>query len=101
MRGKESPPKYVIVNGFVIGCFPEVNTFTNSEGKRERIKINIKEKVSEVLRTFLASIRPNGYIFTQLGGARKPIMGHLQFFEMDQARVCAVINLEQLRKTNS
>ena len=79
--GNKSPPKYALSKEFVIGCFQEVITFINSEYKRERTNLQIKEKVSEVLRYFLAPIRPYGCVFYHLGGAYKSIMRQFQLFE--------------------
>ena len=59
---KNNPPKFAIANGFVIGSFPEVFLYIGKDGKEVRTEIDIEEDDKDVLRTFLAPIRPYGFV---------------------------------------
>ena len=89
---KNSPPKLSIANGFTVGSIPSVISFKNKNGQEERRHINVEEDVSDVLRAYLATTRPYGYIFAYTGGSHKSISGHYQYFEMDQSHVGGVMN---------
>jgi len=86
-----SPPKFAIANGFVIGSFPEVITFINKDGEVVRRAINVEEDINDVLRAYIAPVRPYGYIFAYSGGSHKSVIGHYQYFEVDQSHVGAVM----------
>ena len=73
-RTIKPPPRMAIANGFAIG---EIDI----EG------LDIHEDVNEVTRALLAPVRTHGYVMAFSGGAHKSIMGHYQFFELDQERV--------------
>jgi hypothetical protein len=57
-----------------------------------RTKIDIEEDVNDVLRAFLAPIRPYGFVTAFSGGSHKSVHGHYQYFEMDQSHVGGVMN---------
>ena len=87
---RHRPPRYSIANGFVIGSIPpEAIHFTDEEGNIR--PLNVEQDVNDVLRAYLAPIRPYGYIFAYSGGAHKSVQGHVQYFEMDQSHVGGVM----------
>jgi len=89
---KKNPPKYAIANGFVIGSFPKFFSYIDKDGEEVRTKIDIEEDVNDVLRAFLAPIRPYGFVTAFSGGSHKSVHGHYQYFEMDQSHVGGVMN---------
>ena len=89
---KETPPKFAIANGFVIGSFPEIFSYIDKDGNEVRTEINVEEDVNDVLRAFLAPIRPYGFVTAFSGGSHRSVHGHYQYFEMDQAHVGGVMN---------
>ena len=90
---RDRPPRDSIANGFVIGSIPpEAINFEEENGEIRRIRpLNVEEDVNDVLRAYLAPIRPYGYIFAYSGGSHKAIQGHVQYFEMDQSNVGGVM----------
>ena len=86
---KKKPPKLSIANGFVIGEFPKL-TYTDDKG--HICEFNVESDLSEVMRALLAPTRTHGYVMAFTGGKHKSIMGHYQFFEMDQTRLGGAIN---------
>lgn len=78
-RIKAPPPRMAIANGFAIG---EIDI----EG------LDIHQDVNEVTRVLMAPVRTHGYVMAFSGGAHKSIMGHYQFFELDQERVNGAMN---------
>ena len=86
---KKKPPKLSIANGFVIGEFPKL-TYTDDKG--HICKFSVESDLSEVMRALLAPTRTHGYVMAFTGGKHKSIMGHYQFFEMDQTRLGGAIN---------
>ena len=44
------------------------------------------------MRALLAPTRTHGYVLAYFGGKHKSILGHYQFFEMDQTRLGGAIN---------
>lgn len=73
------PPRMAIANGFAI---VEIDI----EG------LDIHQDVNEVTRVLLAPVRTHSYVMAFSGGAHKSIMGHYQFFELDQERVNGAMN---------
>ncbi len=82
MASKKTPPKFAIVNGFVIGSIPREIKFFNKEGQRVTRKVE-DDELTDTLKTMVAPLRPYGCIFAYLGGAQKSLRGNYQFFEMD------------------
>jgi hypothetical protein len=91
LANKRNLPKFAIVNGFVIGSFPQKLEFTDEDGKRNTRNIN-NNQLTDLLKAMLAPVRPYGCVFAYSGGSQKSITGNYQFFEMDQNRLGAVIN---------
>lgn len=91
---KVAPPKYSIANGFVIGSIPKTISFKDKDGelKTQKVDVEDEEKVNEVLRAYLAPIRPYGCIFAYSGGAHQAVRGHYSLFEMDQSNLSGVMN---------
>ena len=86
---KNKPPKLSITNGFVIGKFPKLS-YTDDNGKV--CEFNIESDLTDVMHAMLAPTRTHSYVMAFVGGKHNSIMGHYQFFEMDQTRVGGVIN---------
>lgn len=91
-RNKPAPPKFSIANGFVIGSIPKTVSYEDNEGRLKNVDVENEEHVTEVLRAYLAPIRPYGHIFAYSGGAHQAIRGHFSYFEMDQSHLCGVMN---------
>jgi hypothetical protein len=91
LANKRTPPKFAVVNGFVIGSFPQEIEFTNKDGKKNVRNINDNE-LTDLLKAMLAPLRPYGCVFTYSGGSQKSITGNYQFFEMEQNSLGAVIS---------
>ena len=89
---KKNPPKFAIANGFVIGSFPEVFSYIDKDGNEVRAEVNVEEDANDVLRAFLAPIRPYGFVTAFSGGSHRSVHGHYQYFEMNQAHVGGVMN---------
>jgi hypothetical protein len=82
LANKRTPPKFFIVNGFVIGSFPQEIEFTNKDGKRKAW--NIKDnQLTVLLKAMLAPVRPYGCVFAYTAGSQKSTKGNNHFFEMD------------------
>jgi len=88
---KKKPPKLSIANGFVIGQFP-VFKYTDDNGKSCEFNAEDPSHLTEVMRALLAPTRTHGYVLAYFGGKHKSILGHYQFFEMDQTRLGGAIN---------
>ena len=88
---KKKPPKLSIANGFVIGEFPKLE-YTNDNGKVCQFDVESEDDLKETLRAMLAPTRTHGYVMAFTGGKHKSIMGHYQFFEMDQTRLGGAMN---------
>lgn len=88
LRDKK-PPKFSIANGFVIGEIPTIK-YIDDNGDRQ--ELNVEKDITEVMRALLSPTRTHGYIFGYTGGMHKSIMGHYQFFEMDQTKVGTAVN---------
>ena len=73
---KINPPKYAITNGFVIGSFPKVITFVNKDGNEEKRDVDAEVDISDVLRAYMAPIRPFGCIYVFTGGSHKWVRGN-------------------------
>ena len=86
---KKKPPKLSIANGFVIGDFPKIQ-YTDDNG--QLCEFSVESDLSEVMRALLAPTRTHGYVMAFTGGKHRSIMGHYQFFEMDQTRLGGAIN---------
>ena len=86
---RKKPPKLSITNGFVIGKFPKLS-YTDDNGKV--CEFNIESNLTDVMHAMLAPTRTHSYVMAFVGGKHNSIMGHYQFFEMDQTRVGGVIN---------
>jgi hypothetical protein len=78
LANKRTLPKFAIVNGFVIGSFPQKIEFTNKDGKRNTRNINDNELI-DLLKAVLAPVRPYGCVFAYSGGSQKSITGNYQF----------------------
>ena len=89
---KKGPQKFAIANGFVVGSFPEVFSYTDKHGNAVRTKIDIEQDVNDVLRALLAPIRPYGFVTAFYGDSHQSVHDHYQYFEMDQSHVGGVIN---------
>lgn len=91
---KVAPPKYSIANGFVIGSIPKTISFKDKDGKLHTCDVDVEdeEQVNEVLRAYLAPIRPYGCIFTYSGGAHQALRGHWSLFEMNLSNVSGAMN---------
>ena len=68
MAKKKTPPKNAMANGFVIGCFPSKNTFTNKDGSKTKRDIKEDDHIDIMLPMF-APVRPYGYIFVWTAGS--------------------------------
>ncbi len=91
MATKNTPPKFAMANGFVIGSFPREIQFFNKDG--EIVKRKIEEyELKDLVKAMAAPIRPYGCIFAFSGGAQKSLQGNYQFFEMDHNRLVGVMN---------
>jgi hypothetical protein len=86
MALKKTPPKFAIVNGFVIGSFPREMKFFNKEGQRVTRKVE-DDELTDTLKAMVVPLRPYGCVFAYSGGAQKSLRGNYQFFEMDQNRL--------------
>jgi hypothetical protein len=62
MATKNTPPKFSIANGFVIGLFPQGIQFSNKDGERVTRKINDYE-LTDLLKAMVAPVRPYGCVF--------------------------------------
>ena len=78
MVKKKTPPKHAVANGFVIGCFPLKNTFTNKDGGKTKRDIK-EEDLTDIMRATLAPVRPYGYIFAWTAGSQQQLRGHIHF----------------------
>ena len=88
LRDKK-PPKLSIANGFLIGEIPILKYVDDNGNERE---LDVEEDINEVTRGLLSPLRTHGYVFGYTGGQHKSIVGHYQFFEMDQIKVGSAIN---------
>ena len=86
---KKKPPMLSIANGFVIGDFPNIQ-YTDDNG--QLCEFSVESDLSEVMRALLAPTRTHGYVMAFTGGKHRSIMGHYQFFEMDQTKLGGAIN---------
>ena len=88
----QSPPKYAIANGFVIGHIPKILVLRNKDGTtREPITVE-EDDITDILRAMLAPTRAYGYTFSYFAGAQQSIQGHYMFYEVDQTYMGSVIN---------
>jgi hypothetical protein len=62
MASKKNPPKFTIANGFVIGSFPQMVKFFNTEGQRVTRKVE-DDELTDTLKAMVAPLRPYGCIF--------------------------------------
>ena len=85
----KKPPKLSIANGFVIGEFPRL-TYTDDQGMEH--EFDVESDLTDVMRALLAPTRTHGYVMAFTGGKHKSIMGHYQFFEMDQTKLGGALN---------
>lgn len=88
---KKKPPKLSIANGFVIGEFSKIE-YTDDNGKSCVFNAEDSSQLTEVMRALLAPTRTHGYVMAFTGGKHRSIMGHYQFFEMDQTKLGGAIN---------
>ncbi|KAL7453898.1 hypothetical protein ACHAWC_005529 [Mediolabrus comicus] len=77
-KDTDNPPKHAISNGFAIGYIPE--------------NIIKQDKVTEMMSSFVAPVRPFAYVFAYTAGAHKSIRGHFSFFEVNLSHVGSTIN---------
>ena len=100
----ESPPKYSIANGFLIGTIPTTIAF-EQDGEMKSLK-TIKEVhdehgkpipnqtvslVTSVMAAAISPTRPYAYIFSYRGGRHQSLIGNFQFFETDQAKIAGAL----------
>ncbi len=91
MATKQTPPKFAIANGFVIGSFPREIQFFNKDG--EIVKRKIEEyELTDFVKAMAAPIRPYGSVFAFYGGAQKSLQVNYQIFEMDHNCLGGVMN---------
>ena len=88
LKGKK-PSKLSIANGFVIGEVPIIKCVDNNGNVQE---LDIKNDITEVMRALLSPRWTHGYVLGYSEGKHKSIMGHYQFFEMDQTKLGTAIN---------
>ena len=74
-RANPKPPMWAIANGFAIGQLPNEFAYSDSDGSRHTVKIDIEDDVNDVLRAMLSPSRPYGYVFTFTGGQQKSLRG--------------------------
>ena len=84
--------KFAIANGFVIGYFPEVFSYTDKYGIAVRTKNNIEQDVNDIQRALFTPIRPCCFVTAFFGGSHQSIHGNYQYFEFDQSHVGGVID---------
>ena len=87
----QSPPKYAIANGFVIGHIPKVLVLRNKDGTTTTRTLE-DDDITDILRAMLAPTRAYGYTFSYFGGAQQSIQGHYIFYEVDQTYMGSVMN---------
>ena len=88
----QSPPKYAIANGFVIGHIPKVLVLRNKDGTTREPRTLKEGEITDILRAMLAPTRAYGYTFSYFAGAQQSIQGHYMFYEVDQTYMGSVIN---------
>ena len=86
----KNPPKFAIANGFVIGCLPSMIVIMGKDGVERRRMVQPKE-LTDIMRAMLAPTRAYGCVFAYTG-SQQSVMGHYQFFEMDQSRIGGVMH---------
>ena len=74
MATKRTPPKCLILNGFVIGSFPQEIQSTNKDGERVTRNFDYRE-LTDILKAMSAPVRPYGAVFAFFGGAQQSIRG--------------------------
>ena len=97
----KKPPKFAIANGFAIGTFPTKIPHASPACSGATRQINILKDVNDVMKAFVAPVRPFGYVFQHFGGSQKCIQGHYQFFETDQNCVTGTMNYLQEHNVNN
>ncbi|KAL7455724.1 hypothetical protein ACHAWC_007254, partial [Mediolabrus comicus] len=97
----ESPPKFSIANGFVIGSIPRVLRYVDKEGNQVEYAL-AESCLTDLLCAAIAVVRPFGYVFSYTANAFNSIKGHITFFDMDQKFVGGVMNhfRNNIRRSN-
>jgi hypothetical protein len=72
------PPKFAIVNGFVIGSMPQVLQWTTADGEK-KCRVIAEHELTNLLKAMIAPVRPYGSIFSCTGGAEKYLRGNYHF----------------------
>ena len=90
-RANPRPPMWAIANGFAIGQLPNEFTYSDSDGSRHTVKIDIEDDVNDVLRAMLSPSRPYGYVFAFTGGQQKSLRGSYACFETNQSRLSSAV----------
>ena len=93
----KNPPKFAIANGFATGCVPERIRYTKKNGIETMIDIT-DDDLTDLLRLYLAPVRPWGCVLGHTGGKHKSIMGHYSFFETNLSHVCASLNHKEIER---
>ena len=97
----QSPPKFSIANGFVIGSIPRVLRYVDKEGNQVEYAL-AESCLTDLLCAAIAVVRPFGYVFSYTANAFNSIKGHITFFDMDQKFVGGVMNhfRNNIRRSN-
>ena len=74
----KNPPKFSVANGFPTGCIPERISYREKNGNETTVEIT-DDDLTDLLRLYLAPVRPWGCVLGHTGGKHKSIMGHYQF----------------------
>ena len=90
-------PKFSLDHGYVTGLIQRGISFKTKDGEVISIEIT-EEDLTDLLRLFLAPVRPYGCILGHTGGKHKSIMGHYQFFETYLSHLCAALNLAEVKQ---
>ena len=75
---EQCPPKFAIVNGFVIGSMPQVLQWTTADGEKKS-RVIPEHELTNLLKAMMAPVRPYGSIFSYTGGTQKSLRGNYQF----------------------
>ena len=94
---EKAQPKFLLANGFATGLIPRRIGYRTKNGKIETVEIT-DEDLTDLLRLFLAPVRPYGCILAHTGGKHKSIMGHYQFFETNLYDLCAALNSTEVKR---
>ena len=82
---------------YATGLVPRRISYKTKDGEVRTVEIT-EEDLTDLLRLFLAPVRPYGCILAHTGGKHKSIMGHYQFFETNMSHLCAALNSAGVRR---